>query len=545
MAALSANPFDDLLSSHSVFVSPNAMQVGDTHTAAHRYGQHADDRYSSSQGKDLDGDQSVGSHNQDGEGTRWGGEEYPDGYVEELFVDHPEKELAHHTTMQQAHRHQQHQPQQPQQHQQQSRQQQYHSARGQQGGDDAVASPPAQLPGQGDGDTWEERRDGRAVAGSYRDGNNSFDADSSWQAPDFDRRPSSANSPEDEDDTLVRHDDAPSPTAAAAAEPGPSSASYSFEEQPVRGMAGGKEMSLDDLIAQGERQMQEAQAQAKTASARPAAGSRPNPPPATLVTGSPPGGTPADAVAPTTRRRPTTNASAESGHSTTSPRKNVFQELEPRNRGPIGSRRGPAVRHSAEMGAAASGVAGDVSGGGGDGVRSSVTSTTGGGGGWGGGRSGGSGIGGGLRTSNSAKSASFATSWSGGDPEQQLRHVSMGVVPAMAGGGEGGDLAARNEEESREERERREFFELEMELLREEDGAEREWGEEEERGRGPGRDGQEGGSFWDGERERGRREGGEGRRESLAEGLGFKPSAASNAGWVFAVRFMSAMVLAS
>ncbi|CAM9120280.1 unnamed protein product, partial [Scytosiphon promiscuus] len=70
--------------------------------------------------------------------------------------------------------------------------------------------------------------------------------------------------------------------------------------------------------------------------------------------------------------------------------------------------------------------------------------------------------GGGLRTSLRS-GASFATSWSGGDPEQ-LRHLSMGVMPAAAGtGDEGGEM------ETREEREQREFHELEMELLREEE----------------------------------------------------------------------------
>lgn len=175
-------------------------------------------------------------------------------------------------------------------------------------------------------------------------------------------------------------------------------------------------------------------------------------------------------------------------------------------------------------------------------MRSSVTSAAG-GGGWGGGRSGSvvGGGGGGLRASTSARSASFATSWSGGDPEQ-LQHISMGVEPATGAGRAGGsDPAERREDESREERERREFYELEMELLREEEGAEREWDEQGEGGRGAGRDGQEEeGTFWGGEHEghkadrRGEAE--EGRRGSLTEELGFRPSEASNAGWVSVAR---------
>ena len=321
MAALSANPFDDLLSSHSVFVSPNMMHVGDTHSAAHRYGQHADDQYSS-HAKDLHGNESVGSHNQSGRDARWSGQQdYPDEYREELFVDDPERELAHTTA--QAHQHQQ-------------------PAQGQ--GDDAAASPPEQLPEEDDGDGWEERKDGGAVVGSYRGGDNSFDADSSWQAPGFHRRPSPVNGLDDDDTTLVTHDDAPSPTAAVAAtaaepEPGPSSAWPSFEDQPIRGMVGGKEMSLDDLIAQGERQMQEAQA--KTAAAKPSAAatsSRPKSPPATLVAASPPGATPGATAS--ARRRSTINAPAESSH------------LNDQN----GSRRGPTVRHSAEIGDTLRGV---------------------------------------------------------------------------------------------------------------------------------------------------------------------------------------------
>ena len=525
MAALNANPFDDLLSSHSVFVSPNMMEVGDAHSAAHRYGHHADDRYSS-HAKDLDGNESVGSHNQSGESARWGGqqEDYPGGCVEESFGDDPERELAH-TTVQKAYQHQL----------------QQHSARGQ--GNGAAASPPDQLHEEDNVDGWEGPRDGGAVVG--RGG--SFDDDSAWQAPGFHRRPSSVNGLDDDETTLVRLDDAPSPTAAAAAaaaaaataaEPEPWPASRSFEDQPIRGMVGGKEMSLDELIAQGERQMQEAQA--KTASAKPAAAaaaaaaaatrSRPKSPSATLVAASPPDATPAAATS--ARQISTINPSAERSLSND----------------PNDSRREPAVHHSAEIGGTLRGVAGD--GGGGGGLRSSVTSATG-AGGWGGGRSGSAvvGGGGGLRASTSARSASFATSWSGGDPEQ-LQHISMGVVPATGGGAGGrGDPAERRERESREERERREFYELEMELLREEEGAEREWGAQEEGGRGVGRDGQEEGNFWGGEREGynadRRGEADEGRREALTEGPGFRPSEASNAGWVSVVSLLWWLVYSS
>lgn len=510
MAALNANPFDDLLSSHSVFVSPNMMKVGDAHSAAHRYGHHADDRYNSHT-EDLDGNKSLGSHNQSGEGARWGGQQddYTGGCVEESLVDDPRRELAH-TKVQKAHQHQQ-----------------QHAARGQ--GNGAAASPPDQLHEEDNVGGWEERTDGGAVVG--RGG--SFDDDSSWQAPDFHRRSSSVTGLDDDDTTLVRLDDAPSPTAAAAAataaEPEPWPASRSFEDQPIRGMVGGKEMSLDELIAQGERQMQEAQA--KTASAKPAAiaaaatRSRPKIPPVTLVAASPPDATPATAT--TARRKSAMNSSTERSHSND----------------PNGSRRGPAVRHSTEIGGTLGGVARDGGGGGSGvegGLRSSVTSATG-GGGWGGGRSGSivGGGGGGLRASTSARSASFATSWSGGDPEQ-LQHISMGVVPATGGEGVGrGDPAERREGESREERERREFYELEMELLREEEGAEREWGEQGEGGRGLGRDGQEEGDFWGGEREGykadRRGEADEGRRETLTERPGYRPPEASNERWVSVV----------
>lgn len=470
MAALDANPFDDLLSSHSVFVSPLRLEAGSTsHTAADRYGQHADDRYSHA--KDFDENESVGPHDLCGDSQwRWSGPADPDDHdVEELFVD-PENEFAHATV----------DPQQL-------------CTRGQ---DDDAASSPERPPEEDHGEAWEEGEDGELGNRGYdaeniHNANHNFEAQRLHETVGHGITPS-VNSVDD--DVLVQHDE-PSPVAGALGSP---SASRSFEDQPIRGLGAGKEMSLDELIAQGERQMQEAQA--KNASVKAPGGvskpARPPAPTAAVVAVSPPRAAPAAAV----RRGPVSTDTVHEG---------AF----------AGPQKGPPVRHSAETTSAAMGA-----GGGGSNLRSSVVASL----------SGRGGGGGGLGASVSMRSASFATSWSGGDPEQ-LRHLSMGVMPAAGGG----DQAARREEESRNERERREFYELEMELLREEErGSEPGSGRQ---GGGLGGQGQEDDDVGDGERENcmagGRKEGAG--PDNLTSGLGFDAAGASNPGYVLVWGFVT------
>lgn len=462
MAALDSNPFDDLLSSHSVFVSPLNVELGgnSTHLALDRYGQHTDNRYGHANGVDVDagGESNVIIRD---EQWRWAGPADPAARVgEELYVDHhPEDELAQATSAEQEHHHQQ---------------QQQLPARVQHGNDQSV---PEVRPGENY--YWGEHgEDGEA---SYRDNdNNVVDSDRSWGAG-HERRDSAYTSGGDDNSAVVGQGP---PSAVAAGSP---SASRSFEDQPIRGLAGGKEMSLDELIAQGERQMQEAQA--RTASAK-------APLTAAVTEGKPLPHPPATA--------PVANSPL---------------------RAPFAGGGATPWDNGEESSFAARGRRPTIGGGSGDSVRSSVASnmmTT----GLAGAAGGEGGRAGALRASASMRSASFATSWSGGDTEQ-LGHISMGVMPAN--GGEGDTVATRLEQESRSERERQEFYELEMELLREEE----EGGEEEGRLMDRGRQGG-GAGLW-GDKRDGYGEGGkeeEDRRDGLRGRLGFAPAgeAASRAG---------------
>ncbi|CAM9120198.1 unnamed protein product, partial [Scytosiphon promiscuus] len=236
MAALES-PFDGLLSCSSVFVRPNPNM------ASGRYGeQHADDQYSHIKG--ADSYEGEGGHDL-GDDPAWrcvGPADTGDN-ADDLLVD-PEREPSYGTAGEQR------------QHQQS------HSAGAQGGG--SSSSP--------------ERLDvGYGSGGSHFDG----EEERSWV------RGASEEGVTDADDAVVQHGAASPVVGAVAASP--PSALRSFEDQPIRGLARVEEMSLDELIAQGERQMQESQA--KTALAKPpippfaAAGgggvvfSRPNSPP--------------------------------------------------------------------------------------------------------------------------------------------------------------------------------------------------------------------------------------------------------------------------
>lgn len=460
-ATLEPSPFDGLLSSHSIFVSPLDANMA----APDRYGRQHEQQYSSSshtKGIDDHEDGGVGDPRGDPQ-WRWAG---PPAHVGESEA-------------------------------QRDRQQAYPTA------------DPAHI---------------RAASPERLDvgyGSDNFDdddvVDRSWV-----RSPSVDDSVSSDGDAVVQHG-APSPVAAeppAAAPPPPPSASRSFEDQPIRGLAGAKEMSLDELIAQGERQMQEAQAKnalakpSRTSAAAAAAGSagvgyssRPNTPPDPAIIGARP-----------ELARP---ENAEDNA--------VSSETYANGGGSSSGSRQPMVREVMPGGPPTAVAAGGESHEGGDNnsgsMRSSVASNL----AWNG--RGASGGGGGLRVSLRSR-ASFATSWSGGDPEQ-LRHLSMGVKPAAPGD---------EQEEDLEERERREFYELEMELL-----------QEEERGGGDGLDQRPQGDgaagreheqqqhhadFWDGGRESyafkaaGDENGGS-LRNGVGEGRALESRATSNTGWVF------------
>lgn len=400
MAALES-PFDGLLSCSSVFVRPNPNMAPD------RYGQqHTDDQYSHV--KVADSHVGGGGHDLEEDPVwRWAGPTDTGERADDLLVD-PEREPAYATAGE------------PHQHQHQH--QQSYSARGKENG--SASSPERLDVGYGSGDSHLDGEEDRSWVRGADDGNL-----------------------KDGDDNVVQHG-APSPVVGAVAA-SPPSALRSFEDQPIRGLARVEEMSLDELIAQGERQMQESQA--RTALAKP-------PIPAAAVGGvgysrsnSPPiSATGANRSAPAVRsefdgsdngeghtKRDSSIAFADGGVSGTNisrPPRTEMRESLPR--GASTSHRVDDSNNATMRSSTASLLAwGDGSGiGGGGGLRASLRSGT-----------------------------SFATSWSGGDPEQ-LRHLSMGVMPAAAETGDGG-----GEEESREEREQREFHELEMELLREEE----------------------------------------------------------------------------
>lgn len=231
-----------------------------------------------------------------------------------------------------------------------------------------------------------------------------------------------ATSPEEEHvDTLVGASSAQAPEGLPTRF---ASASDPLDDQPIRGLAS-RDLSLDELIAQGERQMQEAQA--KTSSARSVSG-RPRAPRSLRGSPSPPPPAPvADAASPR-KTRPTTVTPGNHGEHL------LASEGGGRARQGAGTRaRTTADRDGDQRGS-------DVSNRGQSSPRAPGASA--------------------RSVSSFTGNASFATSWSGGDPEQ-LGQISMGVLPAA-----GGDEDARAEEA---ERERREFFELEMELLREEE----------------------------------------------------------------------------
>ncbi|CAN0219520.1 unnamed protein product, partial [Ectocarpus sp. 8 AP-2014] len=469
-AALEPSPFDGLLSSHSIFVSPLDANMA----APDRYGrQHEEEQYSStSRTKVIDDHEGegVGDAREDPQ-WRWAG---PPAHVGESEAQH-------------------------------DRQQAHPAA----GPTHIRAASPERLDVGYGSDNFEDDDDD--------------DVDRSWV-----RNRSMDDGVSSDGDAVVQHG-APSPeaaeAAAAAASPSPPpSASRSFEDQPIRGLAGAKEMSLDELIAQGEQQMQEAQAKntlakpsrtsaasstAAAAAAVSAGGgysSRPNTPPdPAIIAARPELARPENGEDNAVSSETYANGGGSSSGSSSGSRQPKVREIM------LG---GPPTAGAGES------YGGDANNSGS--MRSSVASNL----AWDGrGGGGGGGGGGGLRVSLRS-GASFATSWSGGDPEQ-LRHLSMGVKPADE----------QDEDECLEERERREFYELEMELLQEE--------EEEERGGGGGLDEQGGGAagreheqqqhhvdFWDGERESSafKAAGDEDGGAALREGRGLESAVTSNAG---------------
>lgn len=436
---MSALEFDGLLSSHSVFVSP-----------VDRYGQQQHPDQYTHANKVTDDDEGGGGRAVGGDPQwRWAGPAIPGG-VDDLVVDHE-------TIVE------------PRQQQQ----------------DIGATSSPERLPiADHDGDSWED--------GSRNGGENYGDeADGSWaRAPSVD----SIN------DGDTQHG-APSPVvnaqeeaaaAAAAVAASPPSVSHGFEDQPIRGLAGVKEMSLDELIAQGERQMQEAQA--KTALLKPPSSSAA----ATRSTAVAAGRRQGHLGAAPANDEDNKGSRSNSNRSKAFAVSNRWTGQPPETEGPsLHSSGAEEIRRQPRREAIP-----PVPGG--DGVGNGGVAWSGGGGG--------------LRVSLRS-GASVGTSWSGGD-------LSMGVVPAaVAAGGGAAEEEEAEEEESREERERREFYELEMELLR-----------EEERGGEPAEDGslyqhREGGAaaaVGNGGQHRGDFWGDE--RESVEGGLGLVPAATLKAG---------------
>lgn len=252
--------------------------------------------------------------------------------------------------------------------------------------------------------------------------------------------------------------------------------SHSLEDQPIRGLANGREMSLDELIAQGERQMQEAQA--KTTAAKGPRGRGGG--------GAARGGiknatstvhqrsNDAVAIPPIMERR-----SPSPGED----RPNKASDIHPSGHrmGQRPESPGASPGNTAKQGYQFSPLSTSNRGGvdmGGEVERGRADE-------------GGSG----MHGSVSLRNASFATSWSCGDSEQQLRHLSMGVPPALGAT----DPAYEREAESRCERERREFYELEMELLREEQEGEAMRGRGDQQTEPRGQDPEGDDNFWDNE----------------------------------------------
>ncbi|CAM9929599.1 unnamed protein product [Ectocarpus sp. 12 AP-2014] len=455
------SPFDGLLSSNSIFVSPLDANMA----APDRYGrQHEEQQYNSSsrtKGIDDHEGEDIGDPRGDPQ-WRWAG---PPAHVGESEAQH-DRQQAHPAAVP------------------------THIVR--------AASP--------------ERLDVGYGSDNFDDDDDD-DVDRSWV-----RNCPVDDSVSSDGDAVVQQHGAPSPVAAEAAPAAPfppPSASRSFEDQPIRGLAGAKEMSLDELIAQGERQMQEAQA--KNALAKPSRTSAASSAAATAAAVSTGGGyssrpnTPPDPVVIAARPELTRPENGEDNAASS--------ETYTIGGGSSGGSRQPKLRETM-LGGPPTVAAGESHGGGANNsgsMRSSVASNL----AWDsrGGSGGGGGGGGGLRVSLRS-GASFATSWSGGDPEQ-LRHLSMGVNPADE----------QEQDECLEERERREFYELEMELLQEE--------QEEERGQGGGLD-QQGDSaagreheqqqhhadFWNGERESSAFEDG----GTPREGRGLESAGTSNAG---------------
>ena len=463
---MSALEFDGLLSSHSVFVSP-----------VDRYGQpQHTDKYTHA--KVTDDDECGGGHDVRGDPQwRWAGPTIPGG-LDDFVVDQEPTAIE------------------PQQ------QQQWQEDNG------ATLSPERLPPADDDGDSWEDGS--RSRGGSYDndddDGDDGDDgADRSWA-----RGPSVDDSINDGADTqhgapspVVRAQEPlpPPPPPPPPVSASPPSASHNFEDQPIRGLAGAKEMSLDELIAQGERQMQEAQA--KTALLKPKPSSSSSSAAAMAGAGGRQGGRLGSA------NDDEDNKGSSSNNSNNNSRPTARQP--PETEGPSSHGTNAAMIRA---GAAPPSGRGD-SGANNGSVRSSRASNF----AWsaGGGGGGGAGVRVSLRSG-----ASVGTSWSGGD-------LSMGVTPAVAAGEAAGAEEGEEEEGSREERERREFYELEMELLREEErGGEGAGGGGLYRDRGAaaaavvgngGRQEQHGGDFWDDEQ-----------RDGLTGGLGLEPAAESRAG---------------
>lgn len=497
MPALGANTFSndvntepDLLSSQSVFVSPFAKgETGGYPVTVDRYQHHQnkdEEEIEVLQG-DLDDGGPVAGHDLQ---WRWAGpptskaadavrfsrdeEQLPNPHVNDDLLD---KEFAH-----------------PSQQQRQQQQQ-------------ATENPTPHFNDMHQGNQGQYSREMMHTAGDYA---------------------AHGTSPEKGDNTQTNQPADPPPEypSAAAVPTSPSAASRSFEDQPIRGLGGHRELSLDELIAQGERQMREAQA--KTAMVKTSSdGAARNP----STHRSPPPA--ADSPSPR-RPRPTAKAPVptveRNGNSNFDHRMSSIP------------RKDPPVRHSSDASHSNSNNSSSSGRPPASGSGTPTLSKRSEAGSVGGGSTMGQGCGAGmsgLRVSASGRSSSFATScWSGGDPEQ-LEQLSMGVFPAGGAGGGGGKHG--EQDETRSELERREFHELEMELLREE---EREAAAAEEetlhRERDEMVDG-EGGTmsarrgvvldtprtmieddFWEDERESyGGEEGASARKGSLSEGLGF------------------------
>lgn len=445
MAALDENLFDDALVSRSVFVSPLTPDAG-------RYGNQPDNP------DDLDKNswenEDTEPYNQ-GEDTRWQWTEPRESIAgsdhlgEKDYVDY-EDDVSQQPVPQEDHN----------------------------------ATSPHRPPKEEEDTSfaWEKRDDEREGGGEQGERNMLEDTDTHFDKVYNDSTPGfhSNDSPDLEsprtrqaegneeankvDINEAEHRDSPLPVAPQLTS---FLGSHSFEDEPIRGLANGREMSLDELIAQGERQMQEAQA--KTAAAKVPRGRG----------GA--GGSIKNATSAVHQQSDYAVAIPAVVERRKEDRPDKASDIHPSGHrmGQSPESPGASPKHTAEQGFQLSQLSTANRGGvdiGGEGDR-------------GGADEGGSG----MHGSVSLRNASFATSWSCGDSEQQLRHLSMGVSPALGAR----DPAYQREAESRCERERREFYELEMELLREEQEGEAVRGRRGRQTEPRGQDPEGDDNFWD------------------------------------------------